>query len=197
MPSGTSVAGRIVCLLHHLPTLHKLRQVVARDHRLDGGFRARLQQLESLEPRMPLPAIIRLLDREFAGWRKAGIELGRRALAEGSVAVVLPFVERDASGAFKLLKPGIEARLHEELAIWGALGDFLEEDCQRYHLPQLDYRETFETVRDLLVHEVHLDEEQRHVTQAAKDYADMESVVIPKLLPFCTPRLTAMERLVK
>ncbi len=199
MPAKASMAERIVALLHHVPTLHKLGQVVARDRRLDAGFRKWLQQLESLEPRTP--GVVRLLDREFKGWRRARIEPGAAALAEGSVAVVLPFVWRGAGGkvrrqgVFKILKPGIEALLDQDLAIWGALGDFLGEDCDRYHLPQLDYRETFETVRDLLVHEVRLDEEQQHLAEAAKEYASLDAVKIPALLPFGSARLTAMERI--
>jgi ubiquinone biosynthesis protein len=96
---------------------------------------------------------------------------------------------------FKLLKPGIEQRLEEDLEILGQLGDFLDEDCAKYHLPNLDYRETFETIRELLLHEVRLDEEQRHLKEAALLYGDTPSVVIPQLLPLCTRRLTAMQRL--
>jgi len=62
-------------------------------------------------------------------------------------------------------------------------------------LPKLDYTETFETVRDLLVHEVRLDAEQRHLAEAAKEYAGMDSVVIPALLPFGSPRMTAMQQI--
>jgi ubiquinone biosynthesis protein len=174
---------------------------VARDRRIAPGFRKYLQQLESLEPRTPLPDVVRLLGRELPGWRKAGIELGSQPLAEGSVAIIMPFSVRKSPkqparrGVFKLLKAGIKQRLDEELAIWSRLGEFLDEDCRRYHLPPLDYRETFETVRDLLVNEVRLDQEQVHLAQAAQDYAGMPAVVIPGLLPFCTPRLTAMEQI--
>ena len=183
LAASTSTAQRIIVLLHHLPTLHKLGQVVARNRRLNRDFRAWLQRLESFEPRTSAAAIVRLLDREFSGWRKAGIKLGPEALAEGSVAVGAPFTWKGGAdgepgeGVFKLLKPGIQSRLTEELRIWAALADFIEEDCQRYHLPKLDYRETFDLVRDLLVHE------------------SIDSVVIPALLPFCSPRMTAMTRL--
>src|SRR5438552_1191776 len=201
LPASASTAQRIVVLLHHLPTLHKLGQVVARNRRLNRDFRAWLQRLESFEPRTSAAAIVRLLDREFSGWRKAGIKLAPEALAEGSVAVVAPFTWKRAAdgepgeGVFKLLKPGIQSRLTEELRIWAALADFIEEDCERYHLPKLDYRETFDLVRDLLVHEIRLDEEQRHLAEAAKEYEGVNSVVIPALLPFCSPRMTAMTRL--
>ncbi len=248
LPACAPIAQRVVALLHHVPALHKLGQVVARDRRLHPGFRRRLQQLESLAPRTPTTEVVRLLEKEFKGWRKAGIELGPEPLAEGSVAVVMPFTWREGhgvagrpaplpprrwsgdqgdrgsaavvvdyedqegdddekkaggssgpralpEGVFKVLKPAISDLLEEDLDILGALGSFLDEDCERYHLPRLDYRETLETIRDLLLHEVRLDEEQRHLAEAAKIYSSMRSVIIPGLLPFCSERLTAMERL--
>lgn len=201
-PLSTPVAERMLALLHHIPTLHKLGQVLARDRRLHPDFRARLQELETLEPRTPRSAIVRALDREFPRWRSAGITLAAHPLAEGSVAMVIPFTTNRCShnnpgrdGVFKLLKPGIERRLAEDLEIWSSLGKFLDEDCERYHLPGLDYQETFETVRDLLVHEIKLDEEQAHLAEAAREYAGWDRVLVPALFPFCTPRLTAMEHL--
>ena len=57
-------------------------------------------------------------------------------------------------------------RLEEELEIWPALGDFLEECCARYGLPVLDYRDTLESVRRLLLNEIRLDVEQGHLAHA-------------------------------
>ena len=117
------------------------------------------------------------------------------------MAVVMPFTWRGADvresreGVFKLLKPGVEERLEEDLRILVSLGDFLDEDCLRYHLPELDYRGTFDTIRELLLHEIRLDEEQRHLAEAANAYASVPSVVVPGVLPFCSPRLTAMTRI--
>jgi ubiquinone biosynthesis protein len=228
LPMSTPTAQRVVALAHHSPVLHKLGQVVARDRRLTPSFRKRLQELESLEPRTPVVQVQRQLDRELPGWRKAGIILGAELLAEGSVAVVMPFLwpdssvrprprsrprprfpkfglqeedededEKDtaAAGVFKLLKPGIEQRLEEDLEILGLLGSFLDQDCGRYHLPSLDYRQTFDTIRELLLHEVRLKKEQRHLEEAAGIYSGIASVAIPALLPFCSARVTAMERL--
>ncbi len=42
LPSSLSTAERIVALLHHLPALHKLGQVIARDRRLSLEFRNQL-----------------------------------------------------------------------------------------------------------------------------------------------------------
>jgi ubiquinone biosynthesis protein len=70
----------------------------------------------------------------------------------------------------------------------------LEERCLEHGLPQIPYRETLERVRRLLQSEVRLDHEQAHLSDAARFYVDTPDVVIPRILPFCTPRITAMER---
>lgn len=200
LPPSASDAQRLVTLLAHIPALHKLGQIVARDKRLTASFRRWLQRLESMTPHTPALDVVRSLNEEFNDWKKAGIELETEPLAEGSVAVVTAFTWRHGKtparqGVFKLLKPGIERQLEEDLEILGCLGDFLDEDCARYHLPAVDYRDTFNTIRDLLAHEVHLDKEQKHLAEAFRIYGGMQSVVIPALFPFCSPKMTAMERI--
>jgi ubiquinone biosynthesis protein len=202
LPRSVSTAERVVRLLSHLPALHKLGQVVARDHRLNAGFRCRLQRLESMAPQIPAAQVLRLLEKEFKNWQTAGIELGPAPLAEGSVAVIMPFAWRDGRarsgarhGVFKLLKPGVSGMLEEDLEILSVLGEFLDEECERFGLPALDYRDSFNTIKDLLLHEVRFDEEQRNLAEAAAIYGSMRSVTIPSLFPFCSSRLTAMEQI--
>ena len=124
--------------------------------------------------------------------------LADRALAEGSVAVVLPFSWRQGGrshdGVFKLLKPGIADRLGEELAILPALGDFLEGRGAELDLPAIDYRNHLTTAGRLLVQEIRLDREQANLRAAAALLADDADVFVPALLPWCTPALTAMKR---
>jgi ubiquinone biosynthesis protein len=47
----------------------------------------------------------------------------------------------------------------------------------------------------LLYFEVHLDKEQDHLRMARAAYAEIPSVIVPEVYPFCTPRVTAMERI--
>lgn len=198
LPEDASVAERVVALLHHCPTLHKLGQVVARDQRLAPELRQRLQGLESLPPTTPLPEVLAIIQAELG--ENAYVDVASEALAEASVAVIVPFEWHDQDsatpqeGVFKVLKPGIEARLQEELEIWSGLGVFLEERCAYHGLPVLDYRETLDSVRKLLLQEIRLDREQAHLIEAARFYADSPRVLIPRLLPFSTARMTAMER---
>jgi len=198
LPRAATSARRLVALLRQCPTLHKLGQVVARDRRLAPELRENLQGLESLEPTTPMEEINAIIQREWS--KVAGLEVGSAALAEASVAVVVPMVWRDSDasaprqGVFKVLRPGVEEQMHEELEIWSSLGAFLEERCADRGLPVLDYRNTLDSVRRLLAHEIRLDREQAHLTRAAAFYADSPTVLIPQLLPFCTARMTAMER---
>jgi ubiquinone biosynthesis protein len=200
LPPSAGVDERLVRLLHACPTLHKLGQVVGHDKRLDAELRGRLQSLESLPPSIGIDEIKAVLERELGGIPPE-IQLAPAPLAEGSVAIVLPFdwtmpaVSAPRRGIFKILKPLAEKRLLEELALWPALGDYLEERCAHYGLPSFEYRETLESVRGLLVNETRLDIEQTHLVKAARFYAAYPAVHVPALLPFCTPHVTAMERI--
>jgi ubiquinone biosynthesis protein len=120
------------------------------------------------------------------------------ALAEGSVAVVVPFnyLEngRLQHGVFKVLRPGVETRMAEELAILDELAAFLEERGRQLGLPPLDYRDNLKSVQRLLAKEIRLDIEQCNLQAAAAFYAGEPRILVPRLLPWCTPRVTAMER---
>jgi ubiquinone biosynthesis protein len=198
MSAATGLPERATAFLRHCPTLQKLGQVVARDRRLAPELRKSLQQLESSAPVIPITQILPIIRREVG--EDANISVARRALAEGSVGVVVPFTWRETGssvprrGVFKLLKPGVEGRLREELDIWSALGPFLEERSTYYGLPELSYRETFDGVRRQLLSEIRLDKEQGHLIEAAKLYTEFPEILIPRVLPFSTARVTAMER---
>ncbi len=200
LPADATTAQRVVTLMHQCPTLHKLGQVIARHRELDGDLRRRLQQLETMEPVTAIRDVLPVLERDVGDLGRFDVQLAGEALAEASVAVVVPFTWRDGgstrrNGVFKVLRPGIEERLHEELAIWSRLGDFLDERCEHLDVPALDYRDTFDSVRDLLLHEIRLDEEQRHLAEASRVYAGAEGVRVPAVLPMSGPRVTAMERI--
>jgi ubiquinone biosynthesis protein len=199
LPDDSVFADRVFALLHRCPTLHKMGQVIARDRRLSRELRQRLQRLESVPPTIGLGDLPSDVVQEIENMDD--IEMSGSPLAEASVALVLPFTWRGSStndpqhGVFKVLKPGVEERLFEELEILAELGPFLEQRCEHYGLPGLDYRETLDSVARLLRQEVHLEREQRHLTEAAESYAQDAKVVIPRLLPFCSSRITAMERI--
>jgi ubiquinone biosynthesis protein len=188
---------RIVALLRRCPTLHKLAQVVGHDRGLPLDLRVRLQTLESMPPTSDFEDVLAVVRAELGD--TTGVEIGSEALAEGSVAVVVPFVWTAAAepgpirGVLKIVKPNARRWLLEELDIWPALGTYLEERARHYSLPALAFAETLGGVRALLSNEIRLDLEQERLARARRFYADMPQIVIPRVLPMSTPRMTAME----
>lgn len=205
LPADADPGRRLVDLLAQCPTLHKLGQVLARNPGLPESLRLQLQALESMPASTPMPQLLAQIRRELPA--DAALTIADEALAEASVAVVVPFTWEEGGktddkagrtlrhGVFKVLKPGIEARLHEELAVWLELGSYLEQRAEALGLPPLDYRDTLDGVADLLANEVHIDQEQVNLAAAAGFHADSTQLLVPRLLlPWCTPRMTAMER---
>jgi ubiquinone biosynthesis protein len=204
LPADAGNERRLVVFLHACPALHKVGQVLARNRHLDPELRRHLQELESLEPHTPIEELRPMLARELApAVDRYRIRMVKRSLAEGSVAVVVPLTWSDPAdgadapplrGVAKLLKPGVVDRLDEDLAILVRLAGYLEERRTVYGLPPLAYREILADVAELLTHEVRMRQEQDHLRRAARQLAGEPDVQIPRLLPFCTAALTAMER---
>ncbi|MEZ5889744.1 MAG: AarF/UbiB family protein [Xanthobacteraceae bacterium] len=194
LPPMATISERVGRLARSCPALHKLGQTLARDRRLAPELRLQLQRLESLPPTIPLQDIADILARELGPLDRLGVALEPPALAEASVAVVVPFRREQDEGVFKILKPGIEERLEQELALLERVGTHLDEECEALGIPRLAYRETFEGLAERLRQETRLDVEQQHLALAHASYADDRRIQIPTLFPFCTPRITAMER---
>ena len=172
LPPVIRSALRLVVLFRRCPTLHKLGQVVAHDRRLDPELRERLQELESTGSPTPIGDLDIALRRELGA--VANLEIAPTALAEASVAVVVPFVWRESvtarpqRGVLKILRAGIVDKLHEELAIFAEIGSFLEERRLHYGLPEFDYAGALDSVSRLLANEVRLDHEQRNLDVAGR-----------------------------
>ncbi len=199
LPPTASFSQRMGLLAQSCPVLHKLGQVLARDQRLAPELRGYLQELESLPPSVSLETIERLLTEELGPLAQRHIRLVPPAIAEASVAVVIPFQETTSGeevqeGVFKILKPGIVARLEQELQLLEDVGAHLDQRCDALGIPQLDYQEAFQLVGDKLRDEIQLENEQRHLLEAGRFFADEHRVQIPRLMDHCTPRVTSMER---
>lgn len=202
LDADATVSERIGALAQACPVLHKLGQILARDPRIAPQLRMQLQLLESLPPAVAVDEIRATLVRELGRVTASELELAREPLAEASVAVVIPFVINGApqnngrlgSGVLKVLKPRIEEHLAEELALLEDVGHYLDERCGELGLIQLDYAESFRRVREKLAGEVRLDLEQAHLAAARQEFVDEPRVLIPAVLPYCSPRVTAMQR---
>lgn len=192
----------VLRVMHECPTMHKLGQVLARNRALDPALRRGLQQLESLEPRTPWNEIAPVIGRELGPLiDQYAITVEPSPLAEASVAVVVPitYCDPDApgrriDGVLKILKPGVADRLTEELDILSRLADYLDRETARLGLPALAYRETFDTVRQLLENEVRFDLERANLVAAADRFAGDDRVIVPTLLPFPSDSIIAMSR---
>lgn len=207
LPAECDIRVRLVHVMHACPTLHKLGQVIARHKALDAGLRTQLQRLEMTEPRTPFAHVESIVRGELAGaLGEYDIRIDPQPVAEASVAVVLPITWRPCPsaagsetirerGVLKVLRPGIREQLAEELDILARLADHLDERRSAYDLPAFDYRDTFDTVRELLENEVRFEEEQRNLAAAAERFAGHRDVVVPRLLPFSSPSVTAMTRI--
>ncbi|TVR98120.1 MAG: AarF/ABC1/UbiB kinase family protein [Rhodospirillales bacterium] len=200
LPEDAGPHERLVAIARQCPALHKLGQVLARDRRLPLQLRLLLQHLESMQASQPRTDIMAALERELGPLAALGITVDAGPIAEASVAVVVPVrwtddAAHERRGVMKVLKPGIEARLEEELALLQQVGALLDDRCHQYGLPEIAYEATFARVRELLSLEVDLRREQAHLVRARADYAKLKTVIVPELHPFCTARLTAMERI--
>lgn len=196
LDAGVSPAERLVALLRQCPTLHKLGQVVARQPHLDPGWRPHLLVLESMPAEEEIRPIVERLRTGLAD--TSNLAIGATALAQASVALVLPFSwregERTREGVLKVVRPGVKERLADELALLPEVADFLTRRGAELELPALDYRDILEGVGRLLAGEIRLDQEQAHLREAASFYAEDERILVPELLPWSAPWVTAMER---
>ncbi len=195
---SAGVSERLGLLARNCPVLQKIGQVLARDQHFSPDLRRHLRQLESMPPTVSLEKIREILDHELGPLDRLNITLVPPALAEASVAVVVPFLKeintKQQHGVFKILKPGIEELLEVELGLLESVGSHLDERCDDLQIPHLNYQESFSQVRNKLREEVCLNDEQHKLSAAQKFYAGEDRIQIPSLFDCCTSRVTAMQR---
>jgi ubiquinone biosynthesis protein len=196
LPASAGTAQRLRLLAQQCPVLHKLGQSLARDKRLHASLRQEFRKLEMLPCSIPPQTLRAALEQELGTLDRLGIELAPTAIAEASVAIVVAYRDQQRSGVFKILKPGIEERLALELELLGRVGLHLDQRCGELGIPKIGYDEAFRQISDKLQDEVRLDLEQQHLGVAASQYASHDRVQIPALHPYCTRRVTAMERVI-
>lgn len=137
-----SLSERLGLLARRSPVLHKLGQVLARDVRLAEELRAHFRPLESLPPTVDVETIRQVLVQELGLLEDRRIKLAAAPIAEASVAVEISFcaqgIRGPYEGVFKLLKPGIAARLDLELELISRVGTHLDDECEALGIPPLD-----------------------------------------------------------
>jgi ubiquinone biosynthesis protein len=198
LPPDSRLERRIIETARFSPVLHKLGQVLARDRRLPLELRRPLQQLETMPPSVGPGVVEGWVEAEIGPLGRHGLRFDGPPLAEASVAIVAPFASMSAAepfrGVFKVLKPGIEARLDQDLRALEATGSWLDQRCDALGLPPIAYQATFGDVSRLLAREVALEQEQTNLDLARRAFADAAEIVIPEPHPASSARLTAMGR---
>lgn len=194
------VEDQLLVLARRCPTLHKLGQILARDPRLPEALRSRLRLLESL-PSRPVDEELRQRIAASTESPLGDVELSERTLAEGSVAVVIPFrwvraVSRTTEeGVLKVHKPGAVEAIGEELDIWPAVGDVFARECERAGVPAPSQDDLFGRMREVLEREVDLDGERENLRLARRRFRRHRNVTVPRVLPIGDRTLLAMTRL--
>jgi ubiquinone biosynthesis protein len=193
---------RLIELARQIPTLHKLGQTVARNRHLDTRVREWLIQLENGSCDTDATGLRRMIeDKLGSDKQRFSIWTGARLLSEASVGAVLPFNWREPEsgaekeGVFKVLKPLVTARLHEELTALDALAEYFEKHRKRYALGEFRFRELFKDVRAALLEETDLVTEQENLRHARRFYRKNKQIRIPRPAPFSSRYFTAMSRI--
>ncbi len=202
LPAGTAAEERLFHLAACLPTLYKLGQIMARNRHLEPRLRRWLEKLEHGYITADVATLIETLERNLASFRPDYEWNWEPAvLSEASVGAVLGVSWRRRGerefrrGVVKLLKPGVRENLDEELALLNHLGEHLEQQRDRYGLDEFPFRGTTCDIAEALRRETDFVQEQRHLREARRSLGAETGVIVPELLPFCTDRVTAMQRI--
>jgi len=200
LKDSVTAEERLIVFARRIPSLHKLGQIIARNRNVAPCFRKWLICLENDTQGSDI-AIVR--DKIAVEIRDVvntfSIKIADKILAEASVGTVVEFTwlnpdtGKPARGVFKILRPGIKDCMAEELNLLDELAVFFDTHRHRYSLKDFTFIETFGDIRDALVRETDLSGEQANLRKAFHFYGNDPQTRIPRVLPFSTENLTAME----
>ncbi|MBV6342558.1 MAG: AarF/UbiB family protein [Candidatus Magnetobacterium sp. LHC-1] len=192
--------GRLVRLAGEVPTLHKLGQTIARNKHIDSLFRSRLAELENSVMKVDADVIEAIVGDALGNWMSDhNVQLNYTVCYEASVAAVVDFTcdyphgPGNSNGVFKVIKPDVPQRLHEELEILDALAAFYDAHRDKYDVDNFRFIETFADIKTALLTEIDLRNEQRNLKLAHCLYDGVRDVKIPRLDPASRDAVTVME----
>lgn len=214
LPMDATPGERICTLVKDMPTLHKLSQIIGRSPGIDPEFKKALVDLEDNVNTVSYETMSRSLQDSLnirtksasskkkhtlfplkSEKRESAIVPDGTILAEASVCAVLPGTVDGESAVFKMVKPVIKKRMASELALWGRLGTFLDENKDAWGLGDFQFKGTIDQVSWLLQNEVDLSLEQKNLDAVADYYQASPSILIPRKMEQSTPDVTVMQKL--
>ncbi|MCG8634789.1 MAG: AarF/ABC1/UbiB kinase family protein [Desulfobacterales bacterium] len=199
LPQDTPAGKRMCDLVTNLPTLQKLCQIICRSPGLDPGFKSALIDLEDNSTSVTYRTLRATIEKELNSSGQ-DLTLSRKILAEASVCAVVPGVLNEKKGeeaiplVMKMVKPAIKRNMAGELALWGRLGDYLDDNKELWGLGNFQFRGIIDQVSRLLQNEVDLSLEQLNLDRAGACFAGDDTVIIPEPLEASTPNMTVMTR---
>ncbi len=200
MSSDTSIEEHLLHLALQFPTLHKLGQLIARNRNIDPNVKTWLTQLENGNYGTSSDKVVHQLKEQIhQTYGRLPIRIRSQILSEASVGAVIPYVtlppdsSNQYDGVFKILKPSITTHLDEELTILEEVADYFEKNRHRYAVKNLQFNNILKEVRNSLRKEIDLCAEQEYLLAAKDFFTEMPEIYIPKLAPFSSNTMTAME----
>ncbi|HSR51500.1 MAG TPA: AarF/UbiB family protein [Acidobacteriota bacterium] len=201
LPPDASRGERMLRLADRTPSLQKLGQILARQPEVPEDIRNSLQQLENsistTEPQQLIDDIVEDVGRQVL--EQYRVEFADRVLAEASVGAVIraslvfPGEEEPRQAVCKVIKDYAVTALEEDLDIFSGLALYFEEHADHYGLGSVPLSEMFREVRNALLREVQVVEEQNNLRRAHEYYSGQPKVKIPRIYPISTDRVTFME----
>jgi ubiquinone biosynthesis protein len=200
LPQETRPEDRLLRFIQRVPSLQKVGQIVARNPNLDPGFRAMLAGLEDDIRDADEAEVFAAVERDLGKILKAnGIQFERRVFAEGSVSALVRFrpalrqPHSRQAGVLKVLKPFIIEYFQEELDLLRQLAEHFDATREKYRLDSINLRAILDEVRSLFERETDFVNERNSLAAAARRYADVPGIRIPKPFPqLSTNSITAM-----
>ncbi len=202
LPQDASTGERMCNLVTNLPTLQKLCQIICRSPGLDPDFKKSLVELEDNSGSMTYEDLQVSMTQELKSTHHdLNITLSKRILAEASVCAVVPgeLHLKDTKDpkpvVMKMVKPEIKLNMAGELKLWGHLGDYLDENKEKWGLGDFKFKGIINQVSWLLQNEIDLSLEQSNLDKIGARFSDDDTVIIPECLDASTPNMTAMSRI--
>ncbi len=200
LPQDTPTGKRMCDLVTNLPTLQKLCQIICRSPGLDPEFKKSIVDLEDNSTSVTYNDLHATLEKELNSGSH-NLTLSRKILAEASVCAVVPGMLNQKNGkearpvVMKMVKPEIKQNMADELALWGVLGNYLDDNKELWGLGDFQFKGIINQVSWLLQNEVDLSLEQANLDRVGAYFSADDTVIIPERLDASTPNMTAMTRI--